>query len=95
MIKSPHVLAEEQFTLSEEYSRYSGILADLIKEEAKFYNENRPEKKSDTAVKRLWETTEKGVKKTIVELKLNSLSKTISSIKTLLEVLANEARGLY
>lgn len=94
-MKSPHILAEEQYELSEQYSKYSGELAQLIKEEAEFYNLNRDKHKSDTAVKKAWTVTEKGVHQTIVELKLKSLSKSMTAIRSLLATLTEEAKGLY
>ena len=81
--------------LSHEYSQYSGELAKLTKVEGEYYKVNRPQVKSDTAVNRQFQTTEEGIQMTIVKLKLKSLEKQMSSTKVYLEVLANEARGLY
>lgn len=94
-MKSPHILAEERLNLSEEYSRYSGELAKLIKKQAEYYVEHRPEYKSDTAVERAFQNTQDGVTLTIVKLKLKSLEKQMSAIKTMLDTLTEEARGLY
>lgn len=95
MIQSPHKLAEERFMLSEQFSKYSGELATLIKAEAEHYNLNRDKFKSDTAVKRAFEVTDEGVKITIIKLKLKSLQNKMSAIKTMIEVATEEARGLY
>ena len=95
MNKNPNQLAEERMNLSEQYSKYSGELATLIKAEAEFYNLHRPDYKSDTAVKRAFEVTPEGVKITIIKLKLKALQMQMSSIKTMLETLTEEARGLY
>lgn len=94
-MKTPHQLAEERLELSQQYSMYSGELAQLIKSEAEYYNANRANFKSDTAVKRAFEVTPDGVKITIVKLKLKALQMQMSSIKTMLETLTEEARGLY
>ena len=94
-MKSPHVLAEERMELSQQYSLYSGELANLIKQQAEHYNLHRPEYKSDTACQRAFETTPEGVKLTVVKLKLKSLQMSMSAIKTMLETLTEEARGLY
>ena len=94
-MKNPNQLAEERMTLSEEYSKYSGELAKLIKAEAEYYNLHRSEYKSDTAVKRAFEVTDDGVRITIIKLKLKSLQMQMSAIKTVLEVKTNEAHGIY
>ena len=94
-MKTPHQLAEERMQLSEEFSHYSGELAKLIKVEAEYYNKNRENFKSDTAVKRAFEVTKDGVKITVIKLKLKSLTTEMSAIKTMLETLTEEARGLY
>lgn len=95
MDKTPQQLADGLVGLSEEYSRYSGELASLIKAHALFFKENRPKYKSDTATDRAFDLTEDGVKKTIIGLKLKSIAKTMSGHKTMIEVKTNEARGLY
>ena len=94
-MKTPHQLAEERLELSQQYSMYSGELAQLIKAEAEYYNANRANFKSDTAVKRAFEVTPEGVKITIVKLKLKAIQVQLSSLKSMLETLTNEAHGIY
>lgn len=93
--KNPHQLAEELMGLSHEYSTYSGELAKLTKAEGEYFKLERPNHKSDTAVARAFQTTEDGVRMTIVKLKLKSLEKQMSATKVFIEVATNEARGLY
>lgn len=95
MDKTPQELAQERLALSEEFSRYSGELARLIKTEAEFYNTHRPDYKSDTAVKRAFTVTDDGVKMNFIKLKLTSIKMSMSAIKSLLETLTEQARGLY
>ena len=95
MNKNPHKLADGMMGLSEEYSTYSGELARLLKVEGEYYKNERPNHKSDTAVARAFQTTDEGIKMTIVKLKLKSIEKQMSATKTYLEVIGNEARGLY
>lgn len=92
---NPHQLAEKRMELSEQYSKYAGELARLIKREAEYYNQNREKHKSDTALKRAFQVTEEGTQITIIKLKLSALKIEMSSIKTMLETLTEEARGLY
>lgn len=93
--KSPHALADELMELSQQYSLYSGELAKLTKAEGEHYERERPNHKSDTAVARAFQISQDGVRMTIVKLKLQSISKEMSAIKTMIEVATNEARGLY
>ena len=92
---NPHQLAEQRLELSEEFSRYSGEIAISLKLQAEYYNAHRAEFKSDTAVKRSFEVTVEGQRLTTLKLKLKALAVRMSAIKTMLECLTEEARGLY
>lgn len=92
---TPHAISDELVRLSEEYSRFSGELAKMIKSEAEYFNLNREKHKSDTAVSRAFEVTDDGVKLTVLRLKLKSLEKSMSALKTHLRTLEVEARGDY
>jgi hypothetical protein len=95
MEKTPRQLAEERIGLAEEYSRYSGLLAELIKKRAEHYKAHRPNAKSDTAVEREWENTEVGVQMTIIKMKLKSIEKKLSASNTMLRLMENESKNLY
>lgn len=95
MNKTPHQLANDLLGLSEEYSTYSGELAKLTKVEGEYYKTERPSHKSDTSVARAFQTTDEGIKMTIIKLKLKSIEKQMSATKVFIEVATNEARGLY
>lgn len=92
---APHKLASERIYLAEEYSRYSGLLAELIKKRAEHYRDKRPNFKSDLAVEREWENTEIGTQMTIIKLKLKSIEKKLSATATMLRLMENEAKSLY
>lgn len=94
-MKTPHEIADERIGLAEEYSRYAGLLADLIKKRAEHYKVERSNHKSDTAVERAWERTNEGVQMTIIKLKLKSIEKRMSATNTMLRLLENESRNLY
>lgn len=94
-MKTPHQLAEENMTLSHEYSIYSGELAKLTQEEGNFYKRERPQHKSDTSVARAFQTSDEGIKMTVVKLKLKSLEKQMGANKLMIEVCTNEAKGIY
>ena len=95
MTKSPHQLAEERIGLAEEYSRYSGVYAEMIKHRAEHYKAKRPNFKSDTAVQRDWEMTEQGVQMEIIKMKLKTIEKKLSATATMLRLMENEAKSLY
>lgn len=94
-MKTPHQISDERMGLSEEYSRYSGELASLIKKSAEHFNTYRKDFKSDKATEKAFEVTEDGVRMTIIKLKLKALEKQMSAYKTQIDVLTNEAHGMY
>lgn len=95
MQKSPHQIADERMGMAEEYSRYSGLYADLIKKRAEHFKVERPNHKSDTSVERSWEMTPEGTQMTIVKLKLKAIEKQMSASNTMLRLLENESKNLY
>lgn len=95
MDKTPHQLAEARISLAEEYSRYSGMFADMIKAQAQFFKDNRAEHKSDTATQRAFDLTGEGVQMAVLKMKLKSIEKTMSAYNTYLRLKENEAKNLY
>ena len=93
--KTPHQLAEERIGMAEEYSRYSGLYAELVKKRAEHYKKERPNHKSDTSVEREWEMTTEGTQMTIIKLKLKAIEKQLSASNTMLRLLENQAKNLY
>lgn len=94
-MKTPHQLADERIGLAEEYSRYSGLYAEMVKKRAEHYREHRVNFKSDTAVQRDWEMNEQGVQMEIIKMKLKSIEKKMSATATMLRLMENEANNLY
>lgn len=95
MDKTPHQLAEARIGLAEEYSRYSGQFAEMVKAQAQFFKDNRENHKSDNATQKAFELTEDGVRMTILKMKLKSIEKTMSAYNTYLRLKENEAKNLY
>lgn len=89
------MIAEERIGMAEEYSRYSGIFAELVRKRAEHFRNNRDNLNSDTATERAWEMTDDGVKMTTVKLKLKSIEKQMSASNTMLRLMENEAKNLY
>ena len=94
-METPRELSEKRLKLSEEYSRYSGEYANHIKKQADYFNEHRPEHKSDNATQKAFDATPDGVRMAILKLKLKALEKEMSAINTHLRLLENEAKNLY
>lgn len=95
MIKTPHQLADDRIALAEEYSRYSGELAKLIRLQATFFNLRRGDFKSDLATERAFDVTGDGVLMTVIKLKLKAIEKQLSATATMLRLLENESKNLY
>lgn len=95
MEKTPRQYAKELMVLSDEYSKLSALYADCIKDQAKFFHENRDKHKSDNATQKAFELTERGIVMTVAKLKLKSKEKEMSSIKTMLRLLETEAKNQF
>jgi hypothetical protein len=95
MDRNPHQLAEARIGLSEEYSRYSGRYAEMVRARAQFFKDHRADHKSDTATQRAFELTDDGVVMEVLKMKLKSIEKTMSAYNTYLRLKENEAKNLY
>lgn len=95
MEHNPHQLADSLLDLSEQFSRYSGEFAALIKKQADFCNASRMSYKSDTATQRAFDATEDGVKMAVIRMKLKALTTQMSAIKSYLKNAQEEAHGTY
>jgi hypothetical protein len=95
MTLTPHQISDARIGLAEEYSKYCGQLADLMKKQAEHFNTYRNDFKSDKATERAFDATDDGVKMAIIKLKLKSIEKTLSAYNSHLRLLENEAKNLY
>lgn len=92
---TPHEMAQKRLDLSEEYSRYSGEFAKLVKFQADYFHVERENHKSDNACQKAFDRTPEGVQMTILKMKLKSIEKTMSALNTSLRLAENEAKNLY
>lgn len=92
---TPHEMAQKRLDLSEEYSRYSGEFAKLVKFQADYFHIERENHKSDNACQKAFDRTPEGVQMTILKMKLKSIEKTMSALNTSLRLAENEAKNLY
>jgi len=95
MQKTPHALAEERMGMAEEYSRYSGQFAELVRKQAQFFKDNRGNHKSDAATQRDFELTDDGLRMITIRMKLKAIEKQMSAANTMLRLMENEAKNLY
>ena len=91
----PKELSLKLLKLSNDYSKYSGEFAKLIKIQADYFNAHREEYKSDNATQKAFDSTNEGVTIVVVKLKLKALEKEMSAIKHHLRLLENEAKNIY
>jgi len=95
MDKTPHQLADERLVIADEYAKLGQKKVELMYKRAKFFTENRPNYKSDSAVERAFEITEDGLDLMVIREKMRSKEHKLSAIRTLLEVKNNEIRNQY
>ena len=93
-MKTPNEYIDELESLTHQFSKLSEHWADLITYQAEYYNEHRKEHKSDTAVQRAFERTDKGIEMQVTKAKLKSKEKQMSTIKTALRLQDTQARNL-
>lgn len=94
-MKTPRELADELMNKSVLFSKYSGEYAAHIKLQADYFNKERANHKSDNSTQKAFDATKEGVQMVIIKLKLKSLEKEMSAIKTMLRLMEGEANNIY
>lgn len=92
---TPQDLSNRLLDLSSEYSRNSDLLSEILGAKPKLWLAIRLKSKSDTSAEREWQATEAGIQETTLKLKLKSLEKEMSAVRTKLRVMDTEAHNLY
>lgn len=92
---TPHQLADLRVKLGGAYAYYSDTLEGVLREKHGMYPELKERSKSEKEVDRLWMQTEQGLLEAQLKIRLKSIEKLMSSVKTLLDVLNTEARSQY
>lgn len=92
---APQALSNARSWLAGEYAFINGRLGEILGQKPSAWNSIRKEVNSDTAAERLWQQTQMGKDEMIYRLKLKSIEKLMSALKTKLEILQGEARNQY
>ena len=93
---TPGELSEIVMELGGWYGLYASYLDEIFKKKPKAWLEIRAQEgvKSDAKADRLWELTEDGQKELLYRLRLKTIEKISSSIKSRLRVMSEEMRNL-
>jgi hypothetical protein len=94
-MKTPRQYIDELETITEHYSKLTERYADLTVKQAEFFNKRRQDFKSDNQCQKAFDLTEEGIEMQVVKSKIKSKEKHISTIKTALRLLENEAKNLF
>lgn len=92
---SPGELADLRLKITGYFSRYSGMLEEILTEKPGRWMELRKDAKSDAATDKAWEATEQGIQEMRLKLRLKRLEKIASAVKQRVEVMQGEARQMY
>lgn len=93
--QTPSQLAELRLKLSDDYSKAGELKVRMMRARAEYYQDHRDDVKSDAALERLWETTNSGLELMELNMKMKTIERKMSAIKTLLDVRNMEARNQY
>src|SRR3990167_2756270 len=89
---APRDLSEYRLELAGEYAYLNNQLIEILMRKPAKWNELRRDQKSDTATERIWEATADGLKEIELRLKLKSIEKLMSGIKTRIEIAIGESK---
>lgn len=92
---TPHQLADLRVKLGGAYAYYSETMESLLREKHLQYPLLKERSKSEKEVDRLWMQTQQGLLEAQLKIRLKSIEKLMSSVKSLLDVLNTEARSQY
>ena len=91
----PHVLADIRLELGAEYAFLSAQLEDILLEKAGAWISFREAAKSTVAADREWESSESGRRELSLKIRLKTVEKLMSAIKTKLEMSKVEGANYY
>lgn len=89
---APRDLAEFRLALAAEYAYLNSQLIEILMRKPAKWNELRRDQKSDMATERVFSATLDGLKEIELRMKLKSIEKLSSAIRTQLEVMIGESK---
>lgn len=92
---NPAGASEDLAILAGNYAWVCGQLEMILQRKPAIWNTMRKETKSDTACERLYEQTEDGVNEMGLKLRLKSMDKMSSALKSLIRIAEGESKNLY
>lgn len=94
-IKTPHQLADERLKIAYDYAKLGERLAELKNLKALWWKTYRQDYKSDASAERGWDLTLDGQEMETVRLKMKAKEIKSSALKTMIQVMSDEARNQY
>ena len=93
--KTPGQLADFNISLASEYSTLSDELGRILSLKDVNWSILRATVTSDKQADRKWHQTKQGLREREIELRMKSIQRTMSAIKTFLHVKSEESRNQY
>lgn len=93
-MSTPHEYAERRVQITGEYSRASEQLETILLQKAELWLKIRERVKSDNQADKEWDRTPLGIEELVLRMKMKRYEKQLSSLRTMLEVLSQEARNI-
>lgn len=87
---APHIAVEYRTKLAGLYSFYSGQLEQVFAQKPQIWTEIRATVKSDNQADRMWEMNPNGVDENGFKLRIKSIEKMMSALKTIIDNANNE-----
>lgn len=93
-VQNPHGAAEDQAILAGEYSFLCSQLEDVLMGKPNWWNITRKDFKSDTACEKAWQETPNGLLEMGLRLRLKSIEKMMSALKSLIRMAEAEMHNI-
>lgn len=92
---NPVRASEDHAVLAGEYSFLAGRWEDILKRKPSTWTAMRENFESDTACNRAFEATEDGINEMGIRLRMKSIEKMMSALKSLIRIAEGQARNEY
>lgn len=91
--QNPIIASQDHARLAGEYSWNSSQLIDVLKEKSLVWNEIRIQTGSDKQADKQWDAREDGIAEMTLRLRLKSIEKMMSALKSLVRIAETEAHN--